>query len=301
MKKWNSMSKQARWSVIGGCILILIVLYLSFFIVSETEYVIVTQFGKPIRTIDTAGIQFKFFFQSVQRFNKRLLIYDPRPSEFLTHDKKNILVDSFVCWRIRDPKTFLETVNDITGAELRLHDIVWSQMSATLGHYDLSSLISIEPGIMELDHIMHEISSECRNIARSSYGIEIVDVNMKRLNLPQQNKESVFERMRAERQRIAKQYRAEGEEEALKIRAETDKEKSRILSEAYRESEKIRGDGDAESTRIYSEAYSKDPNFYQLMRTLETYKKILNDKTTIVLSSDSELLKLLTEGRQKIQ
>ena len=297
MKKWNEISIQKKQSISGAVVLLLTVIWLSLFTVNETEYIIVTQFGKPIRTIEDSGMHFKLFFQSVQRFNKRLLIYDPRPSEFLTRDKKNLLFDNFVCWRIKNPQAFLETVNDITGAELRLHDIVWSQMSATLGNYDLTSLVSVEEDVMELDHIMEEVTSVCKDIALKNYGIEIIDVNMKRLNLPQQNKESVFERMRAERQRIAKQYRAEGEEEALKIRAETDKERSRILSEAYREAEKTKGDGDAQSTRLYSEAYTKDPEFYKLIRTLETYKKILDNKTTIVLSSDSELLKLLTEGR----
>ena len=128
------------------------------------------------------------------------------------------------------------------------------------------------------------------------YGIRVVDVRIKRLNLPEQNKQSVYARMRAERERIARQYRAEGEEQALSIRADADRQKEEILSAAYKEAEKVKGEGDAESTRIYSQAYSRNPRFYKLLRTLESYKKIFDDKTTAILSSDSELLKVLMQG-----
>ena len=130
----------------------------------------------------------------------------------------------------------------------------------------------------------------------AQYGIRVVDVRIKRLNLPEQNKQSVFARMRAERERIAMQYRAEGEQQALTIRAGADREQEEILSAAYKEAEKIRGEGDAEATRIYGQAYSKNPQFYKLLRTLDSYKKVLDDKTTIILNSDSELLKVLTRG-----
>jgi membrane protease subunit HflC len=179
-----------------------------------------------------------------------------------------------------------------------LHDTVWAAAAASLGNTDLSSLVSSRPAEAPVQDVMRQVTEQSRARALEQYGIEIVDVRMKRLNLPAQNRESVFARMRAERERIAKQYRAEGEAEALKIRAEADKEKARIISEAYREAEKIRGDGDAQSTRIYAEAYSRDPKFYKLVRTLEAYKKVIDPNTTAILSSDSELLKLLTQGRQ---
>jgi len=192
----------------------------------------------------------------------------------------------------------LQTVNDLTGAEMRLHDTVWAAAAAALGNTDMSALVSVRPEDVKVQDVMRQVTELSRARAMEQYGIEIVDVRMKRLNLPAQNRESVFARMRAERERIAKQYRAEGEAEALKIRAEADKEKARIISEAYREAEKIRGDGDAQSTRIYAEAYSRDPKFYKLVRTLEAYKKVIDPNTTAILSSDSELLKLLTQGKQ---
>ncbi len=276
----------------------LTLLYRTAFTIDETQFAIVTQFGKPVRTITTAGLKLKWPWQSLLSFEKRLMVYNPRPSEFLTKDKKNIVVDSYVAWRIADPNRFLQTVNDLTGAEMRLHDTVWSAAAAALGNTDLSALVSIRPEEAPVQDVMRQVAEQSRARALEQYGIEIIDVRMKRLNLPAQNRESVFARMRAERERIAKQYRAEGEAEALKIRAEADKEKARIISEAYREAEKIRGDGDAQSTRIYAEAYSRDPKFYKLVRTLEAYKKVIDPNTTAILSSDSELLKLLTHGRQ---
>ena len=276
----------------------LTLLYRTVFTIDETQFAVVTQFGKPVRTITTAGLKLKWPWQSLLSFEKRLMVYNPRPSEFLTRDKKNIVVDSYVAWRIADPHRFLQTVNDLTGAEMRLHDTVWAAAAAALGNTDLSSLVSSRPDEAPVKDVMRQVTEQSRARALEQYGIEIADVRMKRLNLPAQNRESVFARMRAERERIAKQYRAEGEAEALKIRAEADKEKARIISEAYREAEKIRGEGDAQSTRIYAEAYSRDPKFYKLVRTLEAYKKVIDPNTTAILSSDSELLKLLTKGRQ---
>ncbi len=274
----------------------LLVVWLSFFTVQETEFVLVTQFGRPIRTVTDAGLHAKWFFQSSTYFDRRLRIYNPRPSEFLTRDKKNIVVDSYVAWKIADPTRFLETVGEPVAAEMRLHDIVWSGLSAALGTHDLESLVSTEPAGAEARDVLEHLTSATGRAALQQYGIDVVDVRIMRLNLPEQNKQSVYARMRAERERIARQYRAEGEEQALSIRADADRQKEEILSAAYKEAEKIRGAGDAESTRIYGQAYSKNPHLYKLLRTLEAYKKVLDDKTTAVLSTDSELLKILMKG-----
>jgi membrane protease subunit HflC len=286
-------------SISALALVALALFYRTVFTVDETQFAVVTQFGKPVRTITAAGLKLKWPWQSLLSFEKRLMVYNPRPSEFLTRDKKNIVVDSYVAWRVADPNRFLQTVNDLTGAEMRLHDTVWAAAAAALGNTDLSALVSVRPEEVKVQDVMRRVADQSRARALEQYGIEIIDVRMKRLNLPAQNRESVFARMRAERERIAKQYRAEGEAEALKIRAEADKEKARIISEAYREAEKVRGDGDAQSTRIYAEAYSRDPKFYKLVRTLEAYKKVIDPNTTAILSSDSELLKLLTQGRTK--
>jgi modulator of FtsH protease HflC len=269
---------------------------LSLYSVRETEFALVTQFGRPVRTVATAGLHAKWPFQSILWFDKRLRIYNPRPSEFLTRDKKNLVIDNYVAWRIDDPNRFVQSVGDTSAAEMRLHDIIWSGLSAALGTQDLDSLVSSSPEKTQATAMLDQLTSSADRVALDQYGIRVVDVRIKRLNLPEQNKQSVFARMRAERERIAMQYRAEGEQQALTIRANADRQKEEIVSSAYKDAEKVRGEGDAEATRIYGQAYSKNPQFYKLLRTLDSYKKILDDKTTIILSSDSELLKVLTRG-----
>ncbi|HLK62522.1 MAG TPA: protease modulator HflC [Bryobacteraceae bacterium] len=289
------MSSHRKYLPLAIVLGILVLGYRTFFTVKETEFVLVTQFGRPLYAVADAGLHAKWAFQSATWFDRRLRIYNPRPSEFLTRDKKNIVVDSYVAWRIQDPNRFLQTVGDPVAAEMRLHDIVWSGLSAALGGHDLDSLVSAAVAVQTAD-LMDALANLTDRAALAEYGISVVDVRIKRLNLPEQNKQSVYARMRAERERIARQYRAEGEEQALSIRADADRQKTEILSVAYKEAETVRGQGDAESTRIYGEAYSKNPRFYKLLRTLEAYKKVLDDKTTAILSSDSELLKILTRG-----
>jgi membrane protease subunit HflC len=293
----TTRKKYVAIAAAGGLLLI----YLSFYCVRETEFALVTQFGRPVRTVLDAGPHVKWPFQSLLHFDRRLRIYNPRPSEFLTRDKKNLVIDNYVAWRIEDPNRFVQSVGDAAAAEMRLHDIVWSSLSASLGTVDLDSLVSASADKVEATSILDHLTANADRAALSQYGIRVVDVRIRRLNFPEQNKQSVFARMRAERERIAMQYRAEGEEQALVIRSNADRGKEEILSAAYKESEKIRGEGDAEATRIYSQAYSRNPHFYKLLRTLESYKKVLDDKTTIILDSDSELLKVLSKGEAGVK
>jgi membrane protease subunit HflC len=288
-------------TVAGVVVVLALALDSMLFEVNETESAIVTHFGRPVRVVERAGLNWKLPgpVQSVLRLDKRVQFYDPRPSEYLTGDKKNLVVDTYVCWRVADPSHFYQTVRDRLGAEVRLNDLISSEMGAALGNYALSDLISVGPEGTKTAEIMAGVTANCREVASEELGIEVADVKLKRLNFPEQNKQSVFDRMRAERSRIAKQYRAEGQEEALKIRAQADTEKAKILSEAYRDAEMTKGDADAEATRIYAGAHGKDPDFYRFLRTLESYRTFLNDKTTVVLSSDSDLLKLLTSGDAK--
>jgi membrane protease subunit HflC len=288
--------KYRKFTPYAAAAVAVLFLWLTFFSVRETEFVLVTQFGRPLYTVSDAGLHMKWFFHSSTFFDKRLRVYNPRPSEFLTRDKKNLVIESYVAWRIQNPQRFVETVGDPTAAEMRLHDIIWSGLAAALGTHDLDSLLSTNPDAVRSKAIFDQLSTETDQRALGQYGIQVVDVRIKRINLPDQNKQSVYARMRAERERIARQYRAEGEEQALRIRADADRQKEEILSLAYKDAEKTRGEGDAESTRTYSQAYSKNPRFYKLLRTLEAYKKVFDDKTTAILSSDSELLKVLMRG-----
>jgi membrane protease subunit HflC len=276
----------------------LLVLNSIFFQVKETEQVVITQFGKPVRVIREAGLYAKIPdpVQSVRRFDKRLIIYDVKPSEFLTADKKNLILDVYMGWKIVDPIKFLASVRDRKMAEILLADVASAEVGAAVGNIPLSAMVSTVPEQVVVDSIMIEVSRNCRERALENYGIDVTHVKMQQLRLPEQNLESVFQRMRAERQRMAKKYRSEGEEEAMTIRAAADKEKRAILAQAYRESERIKGEGEAEAARIYSAAFSREQRFYKLVRTLQAYEKFLNDKTTVILSTDSDLLRLLKEG-----
>lgn len=277
----------------------LLILNSIFFEVKETEQVVITQFGKPVRVIQDAGLYAKLPdpVQSVRRFDKRLLLYDVKPSEFLTADKKNLILNMYMAWQIVDPMKFLASVRERRVAEILLADVAAAEVGAAIGKIPLSAMVSVDPEEVIVDSIMVEVTANCRARAMENYGIDVKHVKMKQLRLPEQNLESVFQRMRAERQRMAKKYRSEGEEESIKIKAEADKERRTIMAQAYRESERIKGEGEAEAAKIYAAAFSRDPRFYKLVRTLQAYERFLNDRTTVILSTDSELLQLLTEGR----
>ena len=277
----------------------LLILNSVFFEVKEIEQVVITQFGKPVKVIREAGLYAKIPdpVQSVRRFDKRLLLYDVKPSEYLTADKKNIILNMYAAWQIVDPRTFLASVRERRTAEILLADVISAEVGAAIGKIPLSAMVSIDPEKVMVDSIMAVVTANCRAKALKNYGIDVKHVRMKQLQMPEQNLESVFQRMRAERQRMAKKYRSEGDEEAIKIRAEADKQKRTMMAQAYREAEIIKGEGEAEAARIYATAFSQDPKFYKLVRTLQAYETFLNDKTTVILSTDSELLRLLTEGR----
>lgn len=267
---------------------ILILANMSLFIVDETKQAIVLQFGKPIRSIKDAGLNWKLpFIQNVIFFEDRLLVYDAAPTEIITKDKKTLIVDNYARWKIIDPLKFLQTVRDLNGAQARLDDIIYSELRVDLGLFDMSEIVSEKrEGIMKR---VTEISNEKASI----YGIEIVDVRIKRVDLPPENEKFIFDRMRAERERIAKQYRAEGQEESAKIIAETEREKTVILAEAYKIAQVLKGEGEAASIKIYAESFNQDPEFYKFYRTLEAYRLTFKDKTTVLLSTDNEFLKYL--------
>lgn len=269
---------------------ILFLVNLSLFIVDETKQAIVLQFGKPIRAIKDPGLNWKLpFIQNVVFFEDRLLVYDAAPTEIITKDKKTLIVDNYARWKIVDPLKFLQTVRDLNGAQARLDDIIYSELRVDLGLFDMSEIVSEKrEGIMKR---VTEVSNEKAKI----YGIEIVDVRIKRVDLPPENEKFIFDRMRAERERIAKQYRAEGQEESAKIVAETEREKTVILAEAYKIAQTLKGEGEAESIRIYAESFNQDPEFYKFYRTLEAYRLTFKDKTTVLFSTDSEFLKYLTK------
>ena len=289
---WN------RYRLWLNALVAFLVAWSTLYTVRETEFALVTQFGKPIRTVTEAGLKAKVpFLHQVQFFDRRLRVYNPPRSEFLTMDKKNLSIDSYALWQVADPEAFVQAVGNERAAEMRLHDLVWSGLAAAVAGLDLEQIVSTSPDRVKTAKALDKLAERSGAEALERYGIRVIDVRIKRLNLPEQNKQSVYARMRAERERIARQYRAEGEEQALGIRAEADRKREEILAKAYKEAETTKGDGDAQAARIYGAAYSRNQAFYKLTRTLETYRKALDEDTTVILSADSELLRLMTRGQ----
>lgn len=283
-----------RYFIAGLMVIGFIIITLSLFQVDTTEYVIVTQFGQPVRAITRPGLYVKWPdpIQSVIRLDRRVQLYNVSQTEFLTRDKKNILVEAYATWQVEDPIQFFKSVRDPIGANTRLADILSSELGVALSQYDLTNLVTTEVETMQLPAMTAQATQQVAQ-RTAPYGFNVTDVRLKMLNFPEANRQSVFQRMRAERERIARQLRSEGTEEATKIRAEADAERTTILSEAQREAERIRGEGEAEAIRIYAEAFGQDPEFYQFLRTLQAYDKVINSGTTLILPADSELLKYL--------
>ncbi|MCB2210786.1 protease modulator HflC [bacterium] len=275
--------------VLIGIAAALIVLSLVTFTVDETEQVLVLQFGKPLIAVSDPGLHFKFPppFRTIERFEKRLLIYDSPPNIVVTQDKKNMVIDSYARWRITDPLLFRQTVRTEGGAQARLDDIIYSDMLRELGQHEMEDIVSVNR-----DQIMVSVGKSA-SIKSQDYGIEILDVRIKRTDLPPENEDAIYRRMRAERERIANLYRSEGEEEAQILRSTADKEVKVIKAEAYRQSQVIRGEAEAKAIAIYAEAFNRDPQFYDFSRTLEMYRKTLDEQTTLVLPPNTELFKYL--------
>ena len=265
----------------------------SVYVMQEGQLAIVTQFGEYRYSVSEPGLYGKVpFADTVHRMERRIIGSDTPPAEFLTKDKKKLVTDPVTRWRIFDPLTFYKTVRDESGAKARLDDIINSELRGVLAGQDFSEIIG-----SARDPLMQEVTRAARKQARR-FGVDIVDVRIKRADLPTQVQESVFKRMQAERSRIAKRYRAQGEEEAQKIRADTDKEKTVLLAKAYEMAQKSRGEGDAQSIKVYAEAYGGDPEFYAFTRSLETYEASINKETTLVLSTDSELFQYLDNPKK---
>ena len=269
----------------------LIVFFTTVFTVDERQQVVILQFGDPVRTITEPGLHFKLPvpFQNIVRFDDRLLEYDVSPEEVLSKDKKSLIVDNYVRWRITNPLVFLQTVQAIPTAITRMDDIIYSELRRELGTHNMTEIIT-----ETREEIMEKVT-ENSDKATDQYGIEVVDVRIKRVDLPKENEQSIYARMEAERNRQANKFRSEGDEEAQKIRASTEKDKTIILAVAYKESQEIRGLGEAQALEIYAKTFNKDVDFYEFLRTLETYKKVIDDKTTLVLPADSKLFKMLYE------
>ncbi|HSF31755.1 MAG TPA: protease modulator HflC [Candidatus Tectomicrobia bacterium] len=260
----------------------------ALFTIDEREQAIITQFGAYIRTITESGLHVKTpFVQTVHRFDKRVLAVDAAPAEYLTLDRKRLVVDFVARWRITDPLAFFTSVATLDGARARIEDIVFSGLRQAIASQDFAPVTS-----EQREPTMEAVANAAR--ARTqAFGIDLIDVRIKRADLPREVQQSVFARMVAERERISKRYRSEGEEEAAKLRAETDKEREIILAQAYERSQRLHGEGDAAATAVYASAYEQNPQFYFFTRTLEAYDDILTPETLLVLPADTAMFRLL--------
>ena len=300
-----------------GLVLILVVLSSATYQVHETNQVIITQFGNPIGEAKTQpGLHFKVpFIQKTNYFEKRFLEWDGSPNQVPTKDKRFIWVDTYARWRIVDPLRFFERLRDERGAQSRLDDILDGETRNSVARYDLIELVrsnnrNPDDVLVESEEeaaILEGIEMGRGNIAAEilatsaqrteDFGIELLDLRLKRINYVEEVQQDVFARMIAERQRIAEEFRSEGQGEAARIAGERDLELLRIQSEAYREAEELRGVADGAATAVYGDAYNADPDFYAFTKSMETYEATMDSTTMFILGTDNELLKYLEQPR----
>jgi membrane protease subunit HflC len=261
--------------------------YTTMFTVNEIQQAIILQFGDPKRVIQKAGLNFKIpFVQNVVLLDKRILNLDTPSEEIIASDQKRLIVDAFARFKIQDPLKFYISVGNERVARSRLSTIINSRIRGVLGNEELATLVSKERGRL-MDKITQDVNAEA-----SKLGIEIIDVRIKRADLPQQNSEAVYRRMQTERLREAKEFRAEGAEIAQTVRSTADKEVTIILAEANKKSEILKGEGDGKRNKIFADAFGKDPNFFSFYRAMQSYEKsLIGGETSLILSPDSEFFR----------
>ena len=300
--------------LVGLGFIALLVLIDSIYVVTEMNQVIITQFGEPIGgAVTKAGLHMKVpFVQKANYFEKRWLEWNGDPNQIPTKDKKYIWVDTYCRWRISNPLVFFQRVRDERGGQSRLDDVVDGETRNIIANHDLIEIVrssnrkfelSEEAALLDLSGVIGVIEVGRLKLSRlilenaskitSEFGVELKDVQIMRVNYVDEVQKKVFDRMIAERQRIAAKYRSEGDGKSAEIRGQKEKELKRIQSEAYRQAQEIKGKADAEATKVYAQAYNLDPEFYQFMKTLETYRTALEKETWLLLSTDSEFFKYL--------
>jgi membrane protease subunit HflC len=270
---------------------IIILLLASFFIVDNTETVIVTRLGNPVRVIEKPGLQLLIpFMEAKSSITKRLMYYTSTSSQVITKDKKSILIDNYCVWRVNDPLKFRLAVVNEQGALGRINDVIYAGLRVELAKHDLIEIIN-ERRRQIMDDVISVANEKALEI-----GVEIVDIRIKKADLPKENEKNIFARMITERERIAKQYRSEGQEEAQKIRAKTDMDAAVIVAEAEKRAQSIKGEADAKAIRIYADAFNTDPAFYEYNTLINFYRE--NKKPMkIIIGTDSKFFKIIKDNR----
>ncbi|MDX8404176.1 MAG: protease modulator HflC [Mariprofundaceae bacterium] len=284
---------------VAGILLVVaaIVASMCTFVVDQREQALVLQFGNPKNVVTKAGLHFKLPWQSVELFDSRLLESDALPNEVITKDKKSILVDNYTRWRIIDSLKVYQVARTQAGVASRMQDVVRGKVREVLGQHTLHEIVSGGDNTNLRVELMRTIQKRAHEGVKD-YGIAIVDVRIKRADLPAENSDAVFKRMKAERNRIAKEYRSEGEEAAREIRAKAEKDVKFLLADAYKNSQIIRGHADAKATKTYATSHARDPNFYAFVRSLEAYKQSIGEGTRLVISPESEFFRYFGKSRK---
>ncbi|RDE19628.1 protease modulator HflC [Motiliproteus coralliicola] len=285
------MNSGRTFAVMAALLLLVVVANNSLFIIKETERAVKLQFGEVVNPDLKPGLHIKMpIVNSITKFDGRVQTLDSRPQDYLTLEKKRLIVDSFVKWRIADVKTYYTATS---GDEFRAADLLASRMDTRLRNkFGRRTLTEVVSG--DREEMMVQLTKELTEITQQELGIEVVDVRVKRIDLPTEVSQSVYDRMRTEREREARELRSKGNELAEGIRADADRQKTVILAEAFREAEQVRGDGDAVAASTYAQAYQKDPEFYSFYRSLNAYKDTFNSKDDVmVLEPGSDFFKYL--------
>lgn len=289
--KWRGYTKIGIFLVL----LIAVILFIlsNLFIVKEGEYKVIRQFGEVVRIVDKPGLNYKIpFLQSMTTLPKYQMIYDVKEAEINTKDKKRMIIDNYVVWKITDPKLMIGNARTTENAESRMEEFIYSVVRSELGQLNYDEIINDEKSTRgSLNDRVTEKVNEL--LATDQYGIVVIDVRMKRTDLPTENEQSVYTRMISERESKAQEYLSMGDAEKNKITAGTDKTVQELLATAKADAETIRGEGEAEAAKVYNQSYSKDAEFYSVFRTLESYKKTINGETVLVLPSNSPYARLL--------
>jgi len=297
MKKENA--SRFPWTRLIGSFTVIAILAASatLFILPQTEVAVVTRFGQPVRVLEQPGLYLKWPWPvgEVHTMDGRLVFQDIRISETLTRDKRNVIVPMFAAWRVTDPLRFLEAVGTFEQADRMMENLITSAKNTVLGQRDFAALVSTEPGRVDLAGIETAILATVELPAREQLGLEVQKIGIRRISLPESNTPAVFERMRAERSQFASRFRAEGRRRADEIRVEAEVEAGRLVAEARAYAEERRGQAEAEAARIYREAHAANPAFYYFVRELDTLRQALDDRTTLILETDSPAFRLLRE------
>jgi membrane protease subunit HflC len=294
--------KAQRWlrAVAGSAALLAILFSATAVVVREGQAVLITRFGRPLRAATEPGLHWKLPWpiDGTMVLDMRRRIYETGQAEMLTRDKKNIIARTFVVWRIGDPLTFAQAIGTQGGADGKLDGLLTNAAIGTLGGHDLSALVSTNPADLKMDQVESELLASTAPIALHNYGVDVEQIRLERLALPEENVTAVFEQMRAERRQFAAKYQAEGEQAASKIRSEAELEAAEIRAKGTEEEARIRGESAAQTARIYADAHRIDPELYRFTRSLDSIDKLVTPGTQLILRTDSEPFSLL-QGKDR--